>query len=116
MNTNANSEADARESARGREIMRLNQLSRGNTTDSLLEGALDGRQRTVESVTRLYSFVLKNFGYGATANKYWLVCGTFLRGSGMTHEELHKIEHPYPAAGEPGFRSILDEMNDEGGH
>jgi hypothetical protein len=107
----------------GFEIMRLLDLSRKTEVGSLLDAALAGREKTVESVSKLFSFVLRNFGEGvttagpsgsSTTDKFWEACSEFLGESGVTDEELSKIRYPYPPAGSPGFRSVLDEMEVEG--
>jgi hypothetical protein len=106
-------EKEVRESARGKEIMRLVTLARDNAADDLLSDAMAGREMTPASVVKLFSFVLKNVGEGATTEKYWLTCSTFL-GTTMSSQELKELRNPYPKAGEQGFRSILQEMHDEG--
>lgn len=106
----------------GFEIMRLMHLSRNTEAESLLDEALAGKEKTVESVSKLFGFVLRSFGEGvttagptgsSTTDKFWAACGAFLRESGATDEQLNAVRNPFPKAGEPGFRSVLDEM--EGG-
>jgi hypothetical protein len=108
-----NKEAELKEKIRGQEIIRLNNLARELSVDKLLDAALAGRDKSKESVTKLYSFVVKAFGYGAATDKYWDACSPIL-GATMSDTELEKLRSPFPKAGEPGFRSILDEMHDEG--
>jgi hypothetical protein len=112
---------EERERLIGFEIMRLMDLARKTEVGSLLDAALDGREKTIESVSKLYDFILRNFGEGAatagpagssTTDKFWVACSAFLGESGVTDEELSKIRYPYPRAGEPGFKSVLDEMGD----
>jgi hypothetical protein len=104
----------------GFEIMRLMDLSRKTEVGSLLDAALAGREQTVESASKLFSFVLRNFGDfvsnipSTVVDKFWNACSEFLTASGWTTKQLDELRNPYPKAGEPGFRSILDEMNDEG--
>jgi hypothetical protein len=107
----------------GFEIMRLLDLSRKTEVGGLLDAALAGREKTIESVVKLYNFILRNFGEGittagstgsSTTDKFWAACSEFLGGSGVTDEELSKIRYPHPLAGSPGFRSVLDEMAEEG--
>jgi hypothetical protein len=107
-----NKEAE-KEKLRGQEIMRLNTLARDLSVDKLLDAALAGRDKSKESVAKLYSFVVRAFGYGAATDKFWEACSPLL-GATMSNAELEKLRNPYPKAGEPGFRSILDEMHDEG--
>jgi hypothetical protein len=108
-----NKEAELKEKIRGQEIMRLNILARDVSVDKLLETALAGRDKSKESVSKLYSFVVKAFGYGQAADKYWGACSPILSAT-MSNAELEKLRNPFPKAGEPGFRSILDELHDEG--
>jgi hypothetical protein len=117
------SEVEIKESIVGREVFRLMDISQNPTIEDLLDAALDGREKTIESVTKLHTFVLQKFGEGVTTagasgsrttDKFWEACSEFLRASGMTDEELNRIRYPHPRAGELGFRSILDEMGDEG--
>lgn len=112
-------EVEIKESIIGREIFRLMDVSQNPKVEDLLDAALDGREKTIESVTKLYTFVLQKFGEGvstagsirsSTTDKFWAACSEFLRASGMTDEELSEIRYPHPRPGEPGFRSILDEM------
>jgi hypothetical protein len=105
-------EVDNKEKMRGQEIMRLNALT-GLSGDKLLDAALAGRDKSKESVTKLYSFVVKTFGYGTATDKFWEACSPIL-GATMSNAELEKLRSPFPKPGEPGFRSILDEMHDEG--
>jgi hypothetical protein len=109
-----NKDVEHKEKMRGQEIMRLNILARDLSADKLLDAALAGRDKSKESVTKLYSFVVKAFGYGAATNKYWDACFEVLSATGMTDEQLNAVRNPFPKAGSPGFRSILDEMHDEG--
>ena len=114
-------EVEIKESLIGREIFRLLDISQNPKTEDLLDAALDGREKTIESATKLYTFVLQKFGEGITTagpagsrttDKFWEACSAFLRESGVRDDELSKIRHPYPRAGETGFVSILDEMGD----
>ena len=116
------SEGEIKESIIGREIFRLMEISQNPKIEDLLDEALDGREKPVESVSKLYNFVLRHFGEGkatagpagsSTTDKFWEACSVFLRVSGLTDEELSKIRYPYPRAGELGFVSILDEMGDD---
>ena len=107
-------ESGLKEKLRGQEIMRLNILSRDLSVDKLLDAALAGRDKSKESVTKLYSFVVKAFGYGAATDKYWDACFEVLSATGMTDEQLNAVRNPFPKAGSPGFRSIFDEMREEG--
>jgi O-acetyl-ADP-ribose deacetylase (regulator of RNase III) len=120
MNMNTNTQED-KEKLIGFEIMRLMTLSRDESVNDLLSAALAGRPATVESVSKLFHFVLRNFGTDVGGNtpstvtrKYWDACSAFLKDAGLTKQQLDQIHSPFPRAGEPGFRSILDEMHDEG--
>ena len=109
---------DEKEKLRSAEIVRLLYVARDTGSESLLDEALNGREKSQESVTKLYNFVLKNFGSESIVTaKLWDACVVFLRdNTELTSKELENIHGPFPKAGEPGFRSILDEMHDEGRH
>jgi hypothetical protein len=97
--------------------VKLMKLSRDNSIEDLLEAALDGEQKTVDTVSELYLFVVGIFGRdtkSAISQRFWQVCGTYLANAGLTKEQLQKIRRPFPEFGEPGFRSIIDEFRDEG--
>jgi hypothetical protein len=109
-----NKESELKEKLRVQEIIRLNNLARDISADQLLDAALAGREKSQASVTKLYSFVVKAFGYGEVTDKYWGACFEVLSATKMTDEQLNKLRNHSPKAGEPGFRSILDELRDEG--
>lgn len=117
MDTNTNEE---RERLLGFEIMRLMEVSREHVPETLLDAALNGREKTAASVAKLFGFVLRTYGEttGNTPSrvtaKYWDACSAFLTDAGLTPEQLENIRHPFPLAGEPGFESILDEMHEKG--
>ena len=89
-----NKEAEQKEKLRGQEIARLNNLARDVSADKLLDAALAGRDKSQASVTKLYSFVVKTFGYGAAADKYWDACSPIL-GATMSDTELEKLRNPF---------------------
>ena len=98
-------------------VMTLLKLAREFAGDDLLTAALDGKPRSPDTVSELYLAVVQNFGRDSesdVARKYWIACGTYLANAGFTKEDLQKLRRPYPVYGEPGFRSILDEMREEG--
>jgi hypothetical protein len=105
----------------GFEIMRLMQLTRDESIDNLLSAALAGREQTVASVTKLFHFCLRNFGTdvggntpSTVARKYWEACSVFLKDAGLTQKDIEKIHSPFAKPGDPNFRSVLDEMSEEG--
>lgn len=96
---------------------KLLKLSRECAGDDLLNRALDDEPATVESVSELYKFVVLQFGRDTNSEvskKFWIPCGYFLANAGLTKEQLTKIRRPYPIFGEPGFKSIFDEMLEDG--
>lgn len=107
---------DKTENLLGREIMRLMKASREHEGDALLDEALQGREKTVDSLTRLMSFLIKNFGpYGSiVTEKFWKTIKPFLEESGVDPKDLKKIRYPYSKPGDTKFQSILDEMREEG--
>lgn len=107
----------------GREVFRLLKAARETPADKLLDEVLGGRERTIENITKLWSFVSKHFGLGPslhpnrpelgsdTAAKIWTVCRTSLEEAGLGAKQIEKIRNPLPVK---RFRSILDEMCEEG--
>ncbi len=102
----------------GFEIMRLMGLARNTEVGSLLDAALAGREQNVESVSKLFAFVLRNFGDfpsnipSTVVEKFWGACSEFLTASGWTAEQLEELRNPFSKAGDPGFRSVLDELEE----
>lgn len=95
----------------------LMKLAREFAGDDLLNRALEGEAITAESVSGVYFFIAQHFGRDTeseVAKKFWVPVFYFLSKAGLTKEQLQKIRRPFPVGGEPGFRSILDEMYDEG--
>jgi hypothetical protein len=101
------------EAMRDREVMRLVEVSRSSGFESLLDAALEGREKSPVSVSKLFTFVRKSFGEGNATSKYWNACSSFLSSSGWSAEQLNELRNPSPA-GTPGFKSILDELEEEG--
>jgi hypothetical protein len=99
---------------RDREMMRLVELSRSNGLESLLDAALEGREKNPVLVAKLFVFVRKSFGEGNATTKYWNACSSFLVSQGWSAEQLDELRNPSLIPGQSGFRSILDEMRDEG--
>jgi len=98
------------------QIMHVMKLAREFSGEQLLDETLSGESRSVEAVSAIYRFVVQHFGRDTesdVAKKFWPVCAMYLAGAGVTKEQLQKLRRPYPVYGEPGFRSILDEMREE---
>jgi len=98
-------------------VITLLKLAREFAGDDLLTAALDGKPRSPDTVSELYLSAVQNFGRDTQSDvtrKYWIACGTYLANAGLAKEELQKLRRPHPVSGEPGFRSILDEMREEG--
>jgi hypothetical protein len=108
-------EIEKNENKVGREIMRLMAISR-DSQEKILDEALAGREMTVDSVARLFGFVVKNFGQreSAVTDKFWAACAPFLEEAGVDAKQLNEIRYPFLEYGQKGFRSILDEMKEEG--
>ena len=108
-----------KEQIRWREVTRLMQLSRDESIDNLLSAALAGRETNVASVTKLFQFVDRHFSDtefapSTVSRKYWQACSAYFTEAGLTQQEQLKIKNPHPRAGEPGFRSVLEEFEQEG--
>jgi hypothetical protein len=103
-----------KEQIRGREIMRLLHVYRGNAPDGLIDAALDGREKSSESVIKLYGFVLNHFGFDSkVTTTFWRICCEFLRNNTeLTSAELGKIHSPFPRPGDRDWQCILDEMRE----
>jgi hypothetical protein len=98
------------------QIMHVLKLSREFAGDQLLDEALAGEPRSIDSVSSIYEFVCRHFGRDTESDvskKFWPICATYLASMGFTKEQLQKLRRPFPVFGEPGFKSILDEMREE---
>jgi hypothetical protein len=96
------------------EVFRILDLARTHSGDDLLEKCLNGRTKTVQTVTQLFKLARLHFEVGGVvSNKILEACSLFL-GATMSDAELEKLRNPYPKAGAPGFRSVLDEIREEG--
>jgi hypothetical protein len=96
--------------------MRLMKLARDGSADTLLDEALNGRDKTADTLTRLMSFLVQNFGQerSTTVDKYWKEIEPVLEEFGVSDKDRRKIRRPFPKPGDKNFRSILDEMREEG--
>jgi hypothetical protein len=110
---NTINEVEMKELIRDREMMRLVELSRSNGLESLLDAALEGRDKNPTSVAKLFTFVRKNIGEGNATNKFFNACSSFLVSSGWSAEQLNELKNPSPI-GQSGFKSILDQLEEEG--
>ena len=84
------------------EARRLIDLARRGSEDILRE-ALDGRERSVENVQKLWRAVARTFsasmslppGRGrADWQPYWSACSEFLRTAGWSDEQLQNLRYP----------------------
>jgi hypothetical protein len=98
---------------RDREVMRLIELSRNNGLENLLTAALENRETNPASVAKLYAFVRRHIGEGNATTKYWNACRSFLVSQGWSAEQLDELRNPSPT-GQSGFKSILDQLEEEG--
>jgi hypothetical protein len=98
-------------------------INLGATGDELLDEALNGREKNADNVAVLWRMVARAFAASMSLppgrcrdgwTKYWNVCRDFLKTEDWTDEQLKNLRYPNPLPGEPGFRSILDEMSNEG--
>src|SRR5258708_16892050 len=103
------SEVEIKENIIGRETFRLLDISQNPKIEDLLDAALDGREKTIESATKLYTFVLQKFGEGITTagpagsrttDKFWEASSTVLRETGVHAEEVSNIRYTYSRADE----------------
>jgi hypothetical protein len=92
------------------EIFRILDVARTHSGEDLLSKSLNGRAQTTQSVSQLFKLARLHFeSGGAVSNKLLEACLTFLEAN-LSFDELHKLKNPEPSK----FRSILDEMEDEG--
>lgn len=89
-----------------REFMRLFEIYR-DRPENILDEALSGREKTTESVMKLWGFVVKNFT-SQIRDRYWEACREFLVTTGLNSKQLEKIRNPFPE----DSGSILDEMRE----
>jgi hypothetical protein len=98
------------------ETIRLIGVARGQGHDGdILSSALNGFPRTVETVTKQWTFVRNNFSdyYGRSLGRddigpLWTPVATFLREKGLSEEEIQLIKLP---TSEPGHTLVAD-LND----
>ena len=99
--------------------MRLLKISREASQENLLDEALAGRPKDINTVCRLYRFVRDSFGSEICLNrpelgsevtrKFWLAISKFLEDAGLDKSEIEKIRDPYKKAG-----CVLDEFKELG--
>ena len=102
---NTFNEVEMKELIKDREMMRLVEVSRSTGFESLLDAALEGREKNTASVTKLFAFVRKNIGEGNATTKFWNACSAYLIASGWSAEQLNELRNSSPAPGTPGFQS-----------
>jgi hypothetical protein len=92
------------------EIFRILEVARAQAGDDLLEKCLNGRTKTVQSVSQLFKLGRLHFEAGGVVRtKIGEACLTFLEAS-LSFEELQRLKNPEPSK----YGSILDEMAAEG--
>jgi hypothetical protein len=92
------------------EIFRILDVARAHSGDDLLEKCLNGRPQTAQSASQLFKLARLHFESGGVVrNKLCEACLSYLEAN-LSFDELHKLKNPEPSK----FRSILDEMEDEG--
>ena len=100
-------------------LCRLAAMFRGQDDDhsdeQFLVEVLQGRERTAGNLVKLFGFVTKFAGQGSgLAERLWRVIEPLLKESGVDAKQLKQIRYPDPQPGDPKFRSVLDELCDEG--
>jgi hypothetical protein len=109
------------ENTLGREVFRLLKISREATPESLLDEALAGRPKTVDSVSKLLVFVVKHHGQegvypgrpdldSIVTNRFGDACSEFLAEAGVDDKTIKALRYPSPAPGTKGFHSVLEEF------
>lgn len=92
------------------EVYRIMEVARSNADENLLEKCLNGRPRTAQSVAQLFKLARLHFEAGGVVhNRICEACLSFLEAS-LSFEELQRLKNPEPTK----YRSILDEMGEEG--
>jgi len=112
---------EQKQHAKNTEILRLISLMRnGSESGDLLEDALDGQERTVANVTRMFNFYVGRLGSapswrrtGCTIGQdivtpLWNVCAAYFQSEGLTAEQIQEIRCPKPVPGP----SIFDDMEE----
>jgi hypothetical protein len=96
----------------GQEALRLVKLSRSSSPE-MLDEALNGRDKSAVTLTRLMGFLTQNVGQDSPVTEtFWKVIKPELQELGVSNTDLKKIRYPYLRPGERGFKSILDEMSE----
>lgn len=85
----------------GAEIFRLLKISRETEGAKILDEALAGRERNVNTISRLYRFVRDSFGPAVSpfrpeldsevTKKFQKACRDYLQDAGVDEKEIHKI-------------------------
>jgi hypothetical protein len=91
------------------EIYRILEVARSHSDEDLLAKCLNGRTKTVQTVTQLFKIARLHFEAGGVVrNKICEACLPFLEAS-LSFDELQKLKNPEPSK----YKSILDEMAEE---
>jgi hypothetical protein len=103
----------------GIEIMRLLKVSREASEETLLDEALAGRPKDIDTVCRLFKFVRDSFGPevgprpeldSEVTKKFWKAISSYLSDdAGLDEKEMQKIREPYRKSGR-----VLEEFKEQG--
>jgi hypothetical protein len=91
------------------EIYRILEVARAHSGEELLVRCLNGRTKTVQSVSQLFKLARYFEVGGVVRNRICEACLPFLETS-LSFEELQRLKNPEPSK----YGSILDEMAAEG--
>jgi hypothetical protein len=89
-----------------REALRLIRLE--SVGYNLLEDALDGREKSVENIVKLWRLVASSYQASMSLpagrvkdgwTRYWELCSEFLVDAGWTAEQLRHLRYPPPVKG-----------------
>jgi hypothetical protein len=107
----------------GQEIFRLLKVAREAPAEGLLDEALAGRPKTSDTVSKLMSFIVKQFGQenaytgrrdqdSIVTTKIGDACSEFLAEAGVDAKTIKAIRYPNPTPGTKSFRSVLPEFEE----
>lgn len=109
------------ENTLGQEILRLLKISRETPIEQILDEALEGRPKSVDTVSKLLAFVVKHHGQegmypgrpdldSIVTQRFGDACSEYLAEAGVDAQTIRAIRYPNPVPGKKRWRSVLEEF------